>query len=69
LCEAEFLQLDEATNCGKKMVCYRPFTADLKTFNVAYLLNRAVILLYLPMPVMLFCEGNIIKRRGLQIAE
>jgi hypothetical protein len=67
-CEAEFLQLDETTNCGKQMIFYRPFTADLKTFNIADLLNCTVILLDLPMPVMLFGKGFTTKRRGLLFA-
>jgi len=66
--ETELLQLDKTTNRGKKMVFDGAFTADLKTFNVAYLLNGAVILLNLPMPVMLFGEGFMIKSSGLLLA-
>lgn len=64
-CKAEFLQLDEATNRGKKMVFYRPTTSGLKTPSVAHLLYRAVILLDLPMPGMSFGEVFLTKRRGL----
>jgi hypothetical protein len=46
----------------------RSFTADLKAFNVTYLLNRPVILFNLPVAVMLIGEGFAIKRYGLLIA-
>ena len=60
--------MNETTKRSKKMIFDGAFTADLKTFNVTYLLNGTVILLNLPMPVMLFAEGFMVKRSGLLIA-
>jgi len=47
------------------MVFYRAFTAHLKMLDVADLLNRTVILLNLPVPVMLFGKNLAFKVRQL----
>ena len=54
---AEFLKLDIATQGGEQMVSDGGFAAHLKILDVADLLDGAVVLFDVPMPIVLFGEG------------
>ncbi len=53
--------MDIATNGREDMIEYRHFAAHLEFFDVANLLDHAVVLLNLPVPVMQLLEIGLFK--------
>ena len=57
-----FLEIHKTQNTGKYVVSHRPFTTNLKVFNVANLLDCPMKLLYLPVMVMNLDEVIALER-------
>ena len=57
-----FLEIHKAQNAGKYVVSHRPFTTNLKVFNMANLLDCPMKLLDLPVMVMYLDEVVALER-------